>query len=52
MPGGMLRLEPPLTDVAMLQRQPDGSYKRVCGAPPPEVRAMMNGVARARRAGR
>jgi len=46
---GVLRLEPPASDVAMLQLQPDGSYKRVCGAPSPEVRAMLDGVRRARR---
>jgi hypothetical protein len=36
----------------MLQLQPDGSYKRVCGSPSPEVRAMLNGVMSARRARR
>jgi hypothetical protein len=49
MPGGMRRLEPPLTDVAMLRLQPDGSYQRVCGVPGPEVRTMMDGLARSRR---
>jgi hypothetical protein len=52
MPGGSLRLAPPLSEVAMLQLQPDGTYKRVCGAPSPEVRSMLNGVTRARRAAR
>jgi hypothetical protein len=44
------RLEAPLSDVAMLQLQPDGSYRRVCGEPSTEVRAMLDGVRRARRA--
>jgi hypothetical protein len=50
--GPVQRLEPPLSDVAMLQLQPDGSYKRLCGAPAPQVRAMLEGVRRARRARR
>jgi hypothetical protein len=50
MSGGRLRVEAPLTDVATLQRQPDGSYRRVCGAPSPEQRAMLQAVLRARRA--
>jgi hypothetical protein len=48
----VLRLEPPAPDVAMLQLQPDGSYRRVCRAPSPEVRAMLDGVRQARRARR
>jgi hypothetical protein len=48
----VLRLEPDVSDVAVLQLQPDGSYKRVCGAPSPEVGAMLDGVRRARRARR
>ena len=50
MPDGMRRLQTPITDVAMLQLQPDGSYKRVCGTPGPEVRSMMSGLSRSRRA--
>jgi hypothetical protein len=49
-PGGVQRFRPPVTDVAMLQLQPDGSYKRVCGAPGPAVKSMMDGVLRSRRA--
>jgi hypothetical protein len=48
--GGVMRMEAPLGDVATLQRQPDGTYKRVCGEPQPEVRTMLEGVIRARRA--
>jgi hypothetical protein len=51
-PGGMLRYDPPITDVAMVELQPDGSYKRVCKTPGPAVRAMMNGLQRSRRASR
>lgn len=49
-PEVMRRLAPPITDVAMLRLQPDGSYRRVCGAPGPAVRAMMDGLTVPRRA--
>ena len=50
--GGVLRLEPPISDVTTLQLQPDGTYRRFCGAPTSEIREMLTGVAKARRARR
>ena len=41
-----------ITDVAMLRRQPDGTYERTCGPPDPETRTMMEGMMRARRGNR
>jgi hypothetical protein len=38
---GTAVMVPPVRDVAMLRRMPDGSYKRVCGAPDSELRAVM-----------
>lgn len=49
LPANARRLPAPDTDVAMLQLQPDGTYRRVCRAPGPEVRAMLDGLARSRR---
>jgi hypothetical protein len=40
-----------VSDVAVLQRLPDGTFKRLCGAPDVETRAMLEGVMRARRPG-
>jgi hypothetical protein len=51
-PAVVRRLATPITDVAMLQLQPDGSYRRVCGRPRPEVQVMMDGLHRSRRAPR
>lgn len=48
----VVRMRAPLSDVATLERQPDGSFKRTCGEPRPEVRAMLEGVLQARRAAR
>ena len=39
-------------DVAMLQRQPDGSYKRICQKPDADTRTMLEGMMRARRSAR
>jgi hypothetical protein len=49
MADGSLRLGPRITDVAMLNRQPDGTFRRVCGPPDAETRAMLDGKLRARR---
>jgi hypothetical protein len=46
---GSLRLGPRITDVAMLNRQPDGTFRRVCGPPDADTRAMLDGKLRARR---
>lgn len=40
---------PRVGDVAMLQRQPDGSYKRICQKPDGDTRTMLEGMMRARR---
>ncbi|HEY4187959.1 MAG TPA: hypothetical protein VGP07_22985 [Polyangia bacterium] len=40
---------PKVGDVAMLQRQPDGSYKRICQKPDGDTRTMLEGMMRARR---
>ena len=49
MPDGSLELRPRLTDVALLERQPDGSYRRTCGRPSAETLAVMEAARRARR---
>jgi len=49
MADGSLELRPRITDVSMLERQPDGSYRRRCGRPSAETRAMMEQARRARR---
>jgi hypothetical protein len=51
MADGSLELRPRITDVSMLERQPDGSYRRRCGRPSDETRAMMEQAMRARRGG-
>lgn len=38
---GRRRLEPGVGPVATLRRQPDGSYRQVCGEPSDEVRAVL-----------
>jgi hypothetical protein len=42
-------LAPRISDVAMLQRLPDGTYKRLCGAPDVQTRTMLEGIMRSRR---
>ena len=49
MADGSLELRPRLTDVSMLERQPDGSYRRRCGRPSEQTRTMMEQAMRARR---
>jgi len=49
MADGSLELRPRLNDVSMLERQPDGSYRRRCGRPSDETRTMMEQAMRARR---
>ena len=51
-PDGSSMIRHRLTDVAMLRRQPDGTYDRTCGPPDPETRTMMEGMMRARRGNR
>src|SRR5438128_1790626 len=48
MPDGSLELRPRITDVSMLERQPDGSYRRRCGKPSDQTRTMMEQAMRAR----
>ena len=38
---GRRRLDPGVGPVATLRRQPDGSYRQVCGEPSDEVRAVL-----------
>ena len=52
MPDGSLELRPRITDVTMLERQADGTYRRRCGPPNPETRAMMENAMRARMGGK
>ena len=40
---------PRVGDVAMLRRMPDGSFKRVCGAPEPDMRDMIQAKMRVMR---
>jgi len=49
LPDGTAELRPPVGDVAMLRRMPDGSFKRVCGAPDADMRDMIQAKMRARR---
>ena len=49
MADGSLELRPRLTDVSMLERQADGSYRRRCGRPSDQTRTMMEQAMRARR---
>jgi hypothetical protein len=51
-PDGSSMIRHRLGDVAMLRRQPDGTYDRTCGPPDPETRTMMEGMMRARRGNR
>jgi hypothetical protein len=50
-PGG-LALRPPMTQVEMLERQPDGRYRRTCARPDEGQRAAMERPFRIRREGR
>jgi hypothetical protein len=52
MPDGTAVLAPPVGDVAMLQRMPDGTFRRVCGPPQADMRAMIEAKRRARRGGK
>jgi len=47
-PDGAQVLAPRISDVAMLQRLPDGTYKRLCGAPDVQTRTMLEGIMRSR----
>jgi hypothetical protein len=49
---GRRRLEPGIGPVATLRRQPDGSYRQVCGEPSDEVRAVLENDRRRRRGAR
>jgi len=49
MADGSLELRPRMTDVSMLERQPDGSYRRRCGKPSDETRTTMEQAMRVRR---
>lgn len=49
MPDGSAELRPPVGDVAMLRRMPDGTFKRLCGAPDADMRDMIQAKMRARR---
>lgn len=49
LPDGSAVLRPRVGDVAMLRRMPDGTFKRVCGAPEADMRDMIQAKMRARR---
>jgi hypothetical protein len=49
MSDGTAILRPRVADVAMLRRMPDGSFRRECGPPEPDMREMIQGMMRARR---
>lgn len=49
LPDGSAVLAPRVGDVAMLRRMPDGTFKRVCGPPEPDMRDMIQAKMRARR---
>ena len=46
---GSAELRPPVGDVAMLRRMPDGTFKRVCGKPDQNMRDMIEAKRRQRR---
>jgi hypothetical protein len=48
-PDGAEVLAPRISDVAMLQRLPNGTYKRLCGAPDVQTRTMLEGLMRSHR---
>ena len=52
LPDGTAELRPPVGDVAMLRRMPDGTFRRACGAPEADMRDMIQAKLRARRGGR
>jgi len=52
MPDGSAVLGPRVGDVAMLRRMPDGSFQRVCGAPEPDMRDMIQAKMRVMRGAR
>jgi len=49
MADGSLELRPRITDVSMLERQPDRSYRPRCGKPSDQTRTIMEQAMRARR---
>ena len=51
LPDGSAVLRPPVGDVAMLRRMPDGTFKRVCGPPEADMRDLIEAKMRARRGG-
>lgn len=49
MAAGGLMLRAPIAEVQSLERQPDGSYRRICARPDDQQRASMERPFRARR---